>query len=102
MARTTRMKTKTSGGSTEVLVLVHHPMETGLRKDKKTGKKIPAHYIKTMVFTINGKRFANANLGPAVSKNPLISVHVAAKPGDKIAVNWADTKGEKGSASSTV
>jgi len=101
MAYSTRIKTKTSGGETTVLVLVNHPMETGNRKDKKTGKKIPAHYIKTMTFAKNGKSFADANLGPAVSKNPLVSVKVSAKSGDKISVSWSDSKGEKGSASTT-
>jgi len=102
MARTTRMKTKASGGVAEVLVLVNHPMETGNRKDKKTGKKIPAHYIKNMTFKKNGKAFADANLGPAVSKNPLVSVRVAAKAGDKITVSWSDSKGESGNAASSV
>ena len=101
MAYSTRIKTKTSGSETTVLVLVNHPMETGNRKDKKTGKKIPAHYIKTMTFAKNGKSFADANLGPAVSKNPLVSVKVAAKSGDKISVSWSDSNGEKGSASTT-
>ena len=102
MARTTKMKTKASGGVAEVLVLVNHPMETGNRKDNKTDKKIPAHYIKTMTFTKNGAKFADANLGPAVSKNPLVSVRVSAKAGDKIGVSWVDSNGEKGNASSTV
>lgn len=96
------MKTKNQGGTVEVLVLVNHPMETGNRKDKKTGKKIPAHYIKTMTFKKNGKAFADAKLGAAVSKNPLVSVRVAAKAGDTITMDWADTNGEKGNASSTV
>ena len=102
MARTTRIKTKASGGVAEVLVLVNHPMETGNRKDKKTGKNIPAHYIKSMTFKKNGAAFADANLGPAVSKNPLVSVRVAAKAGDKITVSWSDSNGESGSASSSV
>jgi len=103
MARTTRMKTKDIGGGVaEVLVLVNHPMETGNRKDKKTGKTIPAHYIKTMTFKKNGKTFADVKTGAAVSKNPLVSVRVAAKGGDKIDVSWTDTAGEKGDASGTV
>jgi sulfur-oxidizing protein SoxZ len=103
MARTTRMKTKAIGGGVaEVLVLVNHPMETGNRKDKKTGKKIPAHYIKNMTFKKNGKTFASAKLGAAVSKNPLVSVRVAARSGDKITVAWSDTAGERGNASSSV
>lgn len=102
MARTTRIKTKARGSAAEVLVLVNHPMETGNRKNKKTGKKIPAHYIKAMTFKKNGKTFADASLGQAVSKNPLVSVRVAAKKGDKIVVSWSDSRGEKGGASTSV
>ena len=49
----TKMKIKKSkGGGYEVMVLAKHPMETGLRKDKKTGEKVPAHFIQTMDFTV--------------------------------------------------
>jgi sulfur-oxidizing protein SoxZ len=103
MARLTKIKTRTKGDSTEVLVLVNHPMETGNRKDKKTKKKIPAHYIQAMTFSHNGNAVATANLGPAVSKNPLTAISLkGAKAGDKVSVSWSDNKGESGSAEGTV
>jgi sulfur-oxidizing protein SoxZ len=103
MARLTKMKTRTRGATTEVLVLVNHPMETGNRKDKKTKKKIPAHFIQKMTFEQNGKVVAEANLGPAVSKNPLTAIEIkGAKAGDKLKVSWSDNKGESGSAEATV
>ena len=37
-----KMRAKISDGVTTVKVLISHPMDTGLQKDKKTGKKIPA------------------------------------------------------------
>lgn len=102
MARPTKIKVRKKGGQTEILVLVNHPMETGQRKDKKTKKKIPAHYIQKMTFDVNGKTVADANLGPAVSKNPLVGIRVAgAKKGSKVSVKWSDNKGESGSASTT-
>ena len=71
----TKMKIKKSkDGGYQVLVLAKHPMETGLRKDKKTGKKIPKHFIKTMKFLLNGTPVAQANLAQGVSKNPLKGV----------------------------
>ena len=96
------MRTKTVGGSTEILVLVNHPMETGLRTDRKTKQKIPAHFIQKMTFTVNGKEAAVADLGVAVSKDPLVGVKVKAKKGDKVKVTWSDNKGESGSAEGTV
>ncbi|MCG6873198.1 MAG: thiosulfate oxidation carrier complex protein SoxZ [Gammaproteobacteria bacterium] len=103
MAKLTKVKTRTSGDQTEILVLVNHPMETGRVKDKKTGELKPAHYIQTMTFEVNGTKVAEASLGPAVSKNPLTSVAVkGAKPGDKVKVSWSDNKGENGGAETAV
>jgi sulfur-oxidizing protein SoxZ len=100
----TKMKIKAAkGGGHEVLVLAQHAMETGLRKDSKSGEMIPAHYIQKMVFQLNGTTVAEANLGPGVSKNPLIGISLtSAKSGDKVSVSWTDNKGESDSAESTV
>ena len=40
-----KVRAKVSGGTTTVKCLMSHPMETGQRKDKATGKPIPAHFI---------------------------------------------------------
>jgi len=48
-------------------------METGQRKDKKTGKLIPAHYIQEVTCQHNGNNVVLAQWGPAVSKNPYLS-----------------------------
>ena len=78
-------------------------METGNRKDPKTGQKVPIHYIRAMIFEVNGEFAAQANLGPGVSMNPLIGVHLTgAKSGDKVTVRWEDNTGEKGSAETVV
>ncbi len=103
MARQTRIRTKTQGSATEVLVLVSHPMETGQRVDPKTKEKIPAHFIQKMTFTLNGKEVAVADLGVAVSKDPLVGVKLkGAKAGDKVKVTWSDNKGESNTAEATV
>ena len=102
MARATKIKTRAKGDETEILVLVQHPMETGQRVDKKTKEKIPAHYIEKMVFNVGGKQVAEANLGPAISKGPLVGIRVKKlKKGTKIDVSWSDNKGEKGAASAS-
>ncbi|GMR18149.1 MAG: thiosulfate oxidation carrier complex protein SoxZ [Gammaproteobacteria bacterium] len=103
MARITKVKTRPKGGETEILVLVNHPMETGNRKNKKTKKKIPAHYIQKMTFEVAGKQVAEANMGAPVSKNPLIGIRVkGVKKGAKVKISWSDNKGERGSAGATV
>jgi sulfur-oxidizing protein SoxZ len=100
----TKMKIKTgSSGGHDVLVLAKHPMETGNRKDQKTGEVIPAHFIKTMIFSVNGTQVAQANLSQGVSANPLVGINIQnAKAGDKVTVSWTDNKGESDSAEETV
>lgn len=98
----TKIKARKKGNVYEILVLAQHPMETGTRKDKKTKKVVPAHYIQTLDFTVNGKAVANVGMGTGVSKNPLVGIRVAAKAGDKVKVAWTDNKGETGGAESTI
>jgi len=66
-----KIKAKLKGGKSEVKALIKHEMETGLRKDKKTGEKIPAHFIKEVTCEHNGNVVFTANWGVAVSKKPI-------------------------------
>jgi sulfur-oxidizing protein SoxZ len=73
-------------------------METGLRKDKKTGSVIPAHFIETVKVEVNGKLILDALLGPAVSKNPFIQCKFkGASSGDGMKITWTDNKGDSDS-----
>jgi sulfur-oxidizing protein SoxZ len=74
-------------------------METGLRKDKKTGKKIPAHFIKEVKCDHNGNQVLMANWSVAVSKNPYLSFKFkGGKKGDTVTIAWNDNKGNSASA----
>lgn len=100
---TTKLKLKKKANGYDVLVLAKHPMETGARKDKKTGKLIPKHYITSMNFAVNGKDEVEASLSQGISTNPLIGVSLAdLKSGDKVSVTWVDTNGGTESAEATV
>jgi sulfur-oxidizing protein SoxZ len=99
----TKMKIKAgSSGGYDVLVLARHPMETGQRKDQATGELIPAHFIQTMTFSVNGTEVAHANMNQAISANPLIGINVSANSGDKVTVTWVDNKGESDSVEETI
>ena len=103
MAKSIRIRAQAKGGETTVKALITHPMETGMRKDKKTGEKIPAHYIQEVSCKHNGANVMTAHWGPAVSKNPYVSFMLAnAKAGDSIELSWSDNKGEKDTASTKV
>lgn len=103
MARQTQIRAQMKDGAAEVRVRVTHPMETGQRVDRNTKEKIPAHYIQKMTFAVNGKQVAVTDLGPAISKDPLVGVRLkGAKAGDKVTVTWSDNKGESGSAEAVI
>jgi len=103
MARETKIRTRTQEGAVEVLVLVTHPMETGLRKDKASGKAIPAHFIQELNIELNGKLMASASMGIGVSENPLLGFRSkTAKNGDKLKITWKDNMGETGTAEAKV
>ena len=93
-----RLRAKVKSGVTEVKALISHPMETGLRKDKKTGEKIPAHFIQEVNCEHGGKNVLTAEWGVAVSKNPYLSFKFkGGNKGDTIKVSWVDNKGESDS-----
>lgn len=98
-----KIRAKIKKGACEVKALIKHPMETGLRKDKKTGKVIPAHYIQEVNCTLNGNAVMNAQWGGAISTNPYVSFIVdGAKKGDTISLSWVDNTGAKDSAEGKV
>lgn len=83
--------------------IIFHPMETGQRKDKATGKLIPAHYITELKCDLNGKTILTCLWGPTVSKNPFISFRVKnAKAGDTVKLSWVDNRGMSGSGQAKI
>jgi len=59
MATKPRVKVPKSakvGDVIEIKTLISHKMETGNRKDKKTGEKIPRLIINSFVAKFNGKQ----------------------------------------------
>jgi sulfur-oxidizing protein SoxZ len=98
-----KLRAKITDGVTAVKVLISHPMETGLQKDKKTGEKIPAHFIQEVVCKHKDTTVMTANWGGAVSKNPYLSFNFkGAAAGDTISLSWVDNKGEKDSADAAI
>lgn len=98
-----KMRANAKDGVTTVKALISHPMETGSRKDSKTGKPIPAHFIQEVVCEYGGAAVMTAHWGPAVSKNPYLSFRFAGgKAGDTIKLSWSDNKGESDSSETTI
>ena len=100
MANNTKIRAKERDGIVTAKVLMNHPMETGQRKNKKTGKKIPAHFIQEVTATAGDKKVMEAYWGPAISKNPYMSFKYKGAKGDMLTISWLDNQG--GSDSNTV
>lgn len=93
-----KIRARMKGKMAEIKVLIFHPMDTGLRKDKETGKAIPAHFIKEVSVTYNGNNVMNINMGIAVSKNPFLSFRIKnAVEGNTVGLKWTDNIGESDS-----
>ena len=103
MASSIKIRAKASGGVTTVKTLVNHPMETGQRKDKKTGTNIPAHFIQELIAEHNGRTVITAQWSTGVSKNPYMSFKFAGgNKGDKVKISWVDNKGQSDSKEVTI
>jgi sulfur-oxidizing protein SoxZ len=97
------MRAKASGGVTTIKALISHPMETGTRKDKKTGEKIPAHFIQEVICKHGDKTVMTAQWGAAISKNPYLSFKFkGGNAGDKVSLSWTDNKGNSDSSEASI
>ena len=96
MAEGMKMRAALQGDVADVKVLMSHPMEPGTRKDAKTDKLVPAHFINQVVVSLNGKAVIEAQWGGAISKNPFLGFKVkGVKAGDKITVSAVDNLSNK-------
>ena len=98
-----KVKAKEKDGIVEVKALIKHPMETGQRKDQKTGTPIPAHFVQQINVEQGGKTRVSADWSGGVSKNPLLFVKFkGGAKGDMIKVSWTDNQGGSDSAEAEI
>ena len=98
-----KIRAKLKGDVVTVKALMTHPMETGARKDSKTGELIPAHFIQEVTCESGGKTRLKANWSGGVSKNPYLSFKFkGASAGDKLTLSWVDNQGGTNSAEATI
>lgn len=103
MAKSIKIRAKLSGDTTTVKCLITHPMETGLRKDKKTGELIPAHFINEVVASVGDTTVMTTNWSGGISKNPYLSFKFnGASKGDEVKIAWTDNQGESDSDAATI
>ena len=102
-SKSIKLKAKAENGETTVKALIKHPMETGRRKDKESGKLVPSHYIQEVSCSYQGEPVMTAEWGPTISKNPFLSfTFTGGAAGEEIEMNWEDNTGDSDSASATI
>ena len=82
-------KSASQGEIIQIKSLISHKMETGLRKDKKTGELIPRKIINKFTVTFNGTEFFTADWSPSVAANPYMAFHMRATESGTMGVHLA-------------
>ncbi|MCW8835181.1 MAG: thiosulfate oxidation carrier complex protein SoxZ [Rhodospirillales bacterium] len=77
----------------EIKTLMSHNMETGRRKDKKTGELIPRKIINKFECVYNGKTVFSADFHPSISANPYLAFSCRATESGKLEFRWTEDGG---------
>ena len=102
MANSIKIRAKIQDNTTEVKCLITHPMETGLRKDSKTGQLIPAHFINEVMADVGGKSVMNAQWSGGISRTRTCLLFHWRRQGDEVKITWADNQGGGDSETATI
>lgn len=81
-----------AGDTITIKTLISHPMETGLRKDKK-GELIPRKIINKFSATFEGEEIITVDIDPAVSANPYFQFDMTVPGPGTIRFEWTDDDG---------
>ena len=86
----------------EVKALVSHKMESGQRKDRKTGEIIPRMIINRFTATFAGQEVFSCDWHPAISANPYIAFFMKARQSGDLVLSWTDDNNETVTATKTI
>ena len=87
-------RTAKVGSVVTIKTLISHKMETGRRKNKKTGKKIPRKIIQDFSAKFNGKEVFGAQLHGAISANPYIAFPLKVTGSGDLEMTWTEETGK--------
>ena len=82
-----------AGDVVTIKTLISHPMESGQRKDRKTGELIPRKIINKFVATFEGEKVIDVDIDPAVSANPYFAFEMKVPGPGEMAFEWTDDDG---------
>ena len=95
MTKPTKIRAKVVDGIVDFRMLMRHDMESGFRKNEKTGETVPAWFIKEFRVYLNNESILVGYIGPLVSKNPYFRCNFSGKAGDTVKVSWIDNRNVK-------
>jgi sulfur-oxidizing protein SoxZ len=95
-------KTAKVGDIVEIKTMIKHKMETGLRKNKKTGEKIPRKIINAFSVTFNGKEVFGATIYPTTSANPYFAFNFKVPGSGDMVFTWTEDGGKTFTAKKTI
>lgn len=90
-----------AGAAGEVLSIINHPMETGLRTDR-AGNLVPKRIIERLEASLGGETALIAEFNRSVSANPYLRFFVAPSRSATLALTWTEDTGEAVSASADI
>ncbi len=98
MANMMKVKARVLNGMTVVKLTVAHGMEDGQRKDKATGKRVAAKFLREIRVMHVGNTVFAANLSASIAKNPFFAFSFSGgTEGDGLTIDWVENTGKSGS-----
>ncbi len=86
-------KKAAAGDVVTIKTLISHKMESGRRKDKKTGELIPRNIINRFTCDFNGQNVIDVDLGTAISTNPYFEFEAKVPETGEFKFTWYDDDG---------
>ncbi len=87
-------KTVQAGQVITIKTLINHKMESGQRKDSKTGETIPRNIINRFTAAFNGQDVFAVDIEPGVSANPFLQFNVRVGTEGEFHFVWTADDGE--------
>ena len=95
-------KTAAKGDVILIKTLISHPMESGIRKDKKTGELIPRDIINRFEASFEGEVFFSADIHPAISADPYLAFYFKVPGAGSFTFKWVDDAGKDWTVDKTI
>lgn len=95
-------KKAAKGDVITIKTLISHKMETGQRKDKKTGELIPRMIINKFECSFEGTPVFSCDIEPAVSANPYFMFAAKVEKSGSFKFVWTDDEGKSYSTSKKI